>query len=109
MVVDRFGLMGHRLSRPTPSLPSRQHKADGRSDHTDRRHLEGHHDLLSEVAKIEKDRLARLRKGRLTGVTAKETSFAACVRYVATSTHVPLLVGVIMRAPRIGARLPPLV
>ena len=109
VVVDRFGLMG---CPPEPCqhglFGDPEHKADAGQINTDQEHFEGHHDLVFRGAEIEKDRLARLRKWRLTSVTAKDTAFTALREVGCDSTHVPLLHSSIMRARGIGARLPPI-
>ena len=87
--VDRFGLVGRTPEPGQDGLfGDPEHKADPRQINTDQEHLEGHHDLLFRGAEVEKDRLARLRKLRLTGVTAKDTSLAALGEIRRDSTHV---------------------
>src|SRR5204863_1590614 len=107
VLVDRFGLIG---CTPEPCqhglFGDPEHKADACQINTDQEHFEGHHALVFRGAEIDKDRVARLRKGRLTGVTAKNTSFAALREVCGDSTHVPLLHASIMSALGIGAWLP---
>jgi len=91
VAVDLLGLMG-RTSEPAQHRLFRdpEYKADAGQIHSDQEHLEGHHDFVFRSAEVEKDRLACLREGRLTGVTAKDTSLAALGEIRRNSTHVAL-------------------
>src|SRR5262249_49171061 len=85
-----------------------EHKADPSQIYPDQEHLEGHHDFVFRRAEVKKDRLAGLSKVRLTGVTAKDTSFAALGEIRGNGTHVTLLHASIMSTLGIGARLAPI-
>jgi hypothetical protein len=64
--------------------------------------------LASAVRRSDKARVVRLRKGRLTGVTAQEASLATLGAIGGDRAHVALLPSVIMNALEIGARLAPI-
>src|SRR5262247_1803609 len=85
-----------------------EHKADACQIHADQEHLESHHDFVFRRTEVEKDRLACLREGCLTGVTAKDTALAALGEVRRNSTYVALLHSSIMKALRIGTRLAPI-
>jgi hypothetical protein len=90
--VDRFGLV---RCPPAPGQHGRfryaKHKANVGQNHTDQEHLQGHHHFLFRRTEIEKDRLACLRKARLTVAAAKDASFAALGEIRRDSTHAPTL------------------
>ena len=83
-----------------------EYKADAGEINPDQEHLESHQDILRDP-QVEKDGLASYRKGRLTGVTAKDPALAALREIRSDSAHVALLHSSIMGARGIGAWLAP--
>ena len=85
-----------------------EHKAAPSQITPKQEHLAGRHDFVFRRAEVKKDRLTRLRKVRLTGVTTQDTSFAAMGEVCRDCTHIALWHSSIIGTRGIGARLAPI-